>query len=84
MAVSMRGFQRVAVAALAVTMILTLSGCVYYENKPWGALTEEEKQTARETFQETREELEETVPSDTLPGKFADFILNGVQQGLEE
>mgnify|MGYP001070276550 CR=1 FL=1 len=53
---------------------ITMSGCVYANNKNWDDMTPEEQEEVRQNFEEERKELEEDFPSDSVEGKFTSYI----------
>ena len=59
---------------------ITMSGCVYVNNKNWDDMTPEERQN----FEEERKELEEDFSSDSVEGKFTSYILDKVEEGIED
>lgn len=63
---------------------INLSGCTYANNKNWDDLTAEEKEELQQEFESMRVELEEDFPSDSLDGKFTSYILDKVEEGIED
>ena len=72
--------------ALAISgmIAINLSGCVYANNKNWDDLTVEEKEELQQEFESMKVELEEDFPSDSTEGKFASYILDKVEEGIED
>ncbi len=65
-------------------IVITMSGCVYANNKNWDDMTPEEQEEVRQNFEEERKELEEDFPSDSVEGKFTSYILDKVEEGIED
>ena len=63
---------------------ITMSGCVYVNNKNWDDMTPEEQEEVRQNFEEERKELEEDFSSDSVEGKFTSYILDKVEEGIED
>ncbi len=63
---------------------ITMSGCVYVNNKNWDDMTPEEQGEVRQNFEEERKELEEDFSSDSVEGKFTSYILDKVEEGIED
>ncbi len=63
---------------------ITMSGCVYVNNKNWDDMTPEEQEEIRQNFEEERKELEEDFPSDSVEGKFTSYVLDKVEEGIED
>ena len=59
---------------------ITMSGCVYANNKNWDDMTPAEQEEVRQNFEEERKELEEEFSDDS----FAQYILDKVEQAIEE
>lgn len=59
---------------------MTMSGCVYVNNRKWDDMTPAEQEEVRRTFEEERKELEEDFSDD----RFSQFILDKVEQAIEE
>ena len=47
-------------------------------------MTPEEQEEVRQNFEEERKELEEDFPSDSVEGKFTSYILDKVEEGIED
>ena len=75
--------QFLALAILGMIAI-NLSGCTYANNKNWDDLTAEEKEELQQEFESMKVELEEDFPSDSVEGKFTSFILDKVEEGMED
>jgi len=77
--------QKLFLVILLIGMIaMTMSGCAYVNNKNWDDLTSEEQEEVQQNFEEERKELEEDFPSDSAEGKFASFILDKVEEAIED
>ena len=63
---------------------MTMSGCVYVNNRDWDDMTPEEQEEVRQNFEEERRELEEDFPSDRAAGRFTSYILDKVEEGIED
>ena len=61
---------------------ITMSGCVYVNNKNWDYMTPEEQEEVRQNFEEERKELEEDFSSDSVEGKFTSYILDKIEYCL--
>ena len=60
-------------------IVMTMNGCAY-NNKNWDDMTPEEQEEVRQNFEEEQEELEEEFSDDS----FAQYILDKVEQAIEE
>lgn len=77
--------RKIFLAILLVGMIaMTMSGCAYVNNKNWDDMTPEEQEEVRRAFEEEQKELEEDFPSDSAEGRFTSFILDKVEEGIED
>ena len=61
-------------------IVMTMNGCTYVNNKNWDDMTPAEQEEVRQNFEEEREELEEEFSDNS----FAQYILNKVEQAIEE
>lgn len=61
-------------------IVMTMNGCAYVNNKNWDDMTPAEQEEVRQNFEEEREELEEEFSDDS----FALYILDKVEQAIEE
>ncbi len=59
---------------------MTMNGCAYVNNKNWDDMTTAEQEEVRQNFEEEREELEEEFSDDS----FVQYILDKVEQAIEE
>ena len=50
----------------------------------WEDMTPAEQEEVRQNFEEERKELEEDFPSDSVEGKFTSYILDKVEEGIED
>lgn len=64
-------------------MIVTMSGCTYVNNKSWNDMTPEEQEEVRQAFDEAKSDLEANDLGNSLEDDFARYILNKVEQALE-
>lgn len=77
--------SRLFVMILLFSMIaVTTSGCVYANNKNWDDMTPDEQEEVRQNFEEERKELEEDFSRDSAEGKFTLYILDKVEEGIED
>lgn len=77
--------QKLFLAVLWIGMTaMAMSGCTYVNNKDWDDMAPEEQEEVRQAFEEERKELEEDFPSDSAEGKFTSFILDKVEEGIED
>lgn len=65
-------------------MAVTMSGCSYVNNRNWDDMTKEEQEEVRQNFEEERKELEEDFPGDSADGKFISYILDKVEESMED
>ena len=63
---------------------MTMSGCVYVNNRDWDDMIPEEQEEVRQNFEEERRELEEDFPSDRAAGRYASYILDKVEEGIDD
>lgn len=61
-------------------IVMTMNGCTYVNNKNWDDMTPAEQEEVRQNFEEEREELEEEFSDDG----FVQYILDKVEQAIEE
>lgn len=61
-------------------IVMTMNGCAYVNNKNWDDMTTAEQEEVRQNFEEEREELEEEFSDDS----FVQYILDKVEQAIEE
>lgn len=61
-------------------IVMTMNGCAYVNNKNWDDMTPAEQEEVRQNFEEEREELEKEFSDDS----FALYILDKVEQAIEE
>lgn len=61
-------------------IVMTMNGCAYVNNKNWDDMAPAEQEEVRQNFEEEREELEEEFSDDS----FAQYILDKVEQAIEE
>lgn len=60
---------------------ITMSGCVYVNNKDWDDMTPEEQEEVRQVFEEERKELEED--ENMSDNGFAQYILDKVEEAVD-
>ena len=75
--------KKVFAAVVLGIVSVTMSGCVYADNKSWGDMTYEEKQAVKQEFAEIKEELEEEFSSDSIEDGLASYILDAVSAVIE-
>lgn len=69
---------------LALGMIaITMSGCVYANNKSWHDMTPEEQEEVRQEFADEKSDLEASFSDNSVEDKFSRYILDKVEQALE-
>lgn len=78
--------KKLLLAVLALSMIaMTMSGCVYANNKSWDDMTAEEQEAVRqEFFEDMEEELEASSSDNRFEEQFLRFIFDNVQQTMED
>ena len=78
--------KKLLLAVLALSMIaMTMSGCVYANNKSWDDMTAEEQEAVRqEFFEDMEEELEASSSDNRFEEQFLRFIFDNVQQAMED
>lgn len=63
---------------------MTMSGCVYANNKSWHDMTPEERQEVRQEFEnDKKHDLEADFPGNRLEEQFSQYILDRVEQALQ-
>lgn len=68
---------------LALSIIaITMSGCVYANNKSWNDMTPEEQEEVRQAFDDVKNDLEAGF-SDIPEENFSRYILDKVEQAIE-
>ena len=76
--------KKISIIAIMLSMMsVTLSGCVYANNKNWSDMTAQEKQEVKEQYQEVKEELEQEFAGDDFEDKLGTFFLNVVGEELD-
>lgn len=70
---------------LAVVMItMTMSGCVYANNKDWDEMTPKEQEEVRQSFfDDVKSDLESDSSCSYLEERFLKFIFDKIGQGME-
>lgn len=61
---------------------ITMSGCVYANNKSWNDMTPEEQEEVRQAFDDVKDDLEASF-SDIPEDDFSRYILDKVEQAIE-
>lgn len=79
MGILKKEIKKVFVAVVLVIVSVTMSGCVYADNKSWGDMTYDEKQE----YAEIKEELEEEFSGDSIEDGLASYILDAVGAVIE-
>lgn len=75
--------KKFSVTAIMLSMMsVTLSGCVYANNKNWSDMTAHERQEVKEQYQEEKEKLEQEFVSDDFEDKLGRFFLDVVGDEL--
>lgn len=63
---------------------MTMSGCVYANNKSWHDMTAEERQEVRQEFEnDKKHDLEADFSGNRLEEQFSQYILDRVEQALQ-
>ena len=75
--------KKVFAAFVLVIVSVTVSGCVYADNKSWGDMTYEEKREVKQEYAEIKEELEEEFSGDSIEDGLASYILDAVSAVIE-
>lgn len=75
--------KKVFAAVVLVIISVTMSGCVYADNKSWGDMTYEEKQEVKQEYAEIKEELEEEFSGDSIEDGLASYILDAAGAVIE-
>lgn len=75
--------KKVFAAVVLVIVSVTMSGCVYADNKSWGDMTYEEKQEVKQEYAEIKEELEEEFSGDSIEDGLATYILDAAGAVIE-
>lgn len=78
----MRLFKKISVAALAIGIVSSMSGCVYAHNQSWDDMSYDEQQEIKQTFSEIKEDLEYEFSDDTIESAFVLRILGAVEEGI--
>lgn len=78
----MKSTRKIFIMILALCM-LTMTGCVYSNNKSWEDLTPEEQEEVRQNFNDIKQELEDAFSGNQPQDKFTGYILDKVEQGME-
>ncbi len=63
---------------------MTMNGCTYVNNKNWDDMTPAEQEEVRQNFEEERKELEGESSDDSFSQHFSQYILDKVEQAIEE
>lgn len=83
MGILKKEIKKVFVAVILVIVSVTMSGCVYADNKSWGDMTYDEKQEVKQEYAEIKEELEEEFSGDSIEDGLASYILDAVGAVIE-
>lgn len=83
MGILKKAIKKVFVAVILVTVSVTMSGCVYADNKSWGDMTYDEKQEVKQEYAEIKEELEEEFSGDSIEDGLASYILDAAGAVIE-
>ncbi len=75
--------KKVFAVVVLVIVSVTVSGCVYADNKSWGDMTYEEKQEVKQEYAEIKEELEEGFSGDSIEDGLASYILDAAGAVIE-
>lgn len=75
--------KKVFAAVVLVIVSVTMSGCVYADNKSWGDMTYDEKQEVKQEYAEIKEELEEEFSGDSIEDGLASYILDAAGAVIE-
>ncbi len=77
--------KKLCSALLAVVMItITMSGCVYANNKDWDEMTPKEQEEVRQSFfDDVKSDLESDSSRSYLEERFLKFIFDKVGQRME-
>ncbi len=75
--------KKVFAAVVLVIVSVTMSGCVYADNKSWGDMTYEEKREVKQEYAEIKEELEEEFSGDSIEDGLASYILDAAGAVIE-
>lgn len=75
--------KKVFAAVVLGIVSVTMSGCVYADNKNWGDMTYEEKQEVKQEYAEIKEELEEEFSGDSIEDGLASYILDAAGAVIE-
>ena len=75
--------KKVFAAVVLVIVSVTVSGCVYADNKSWGDMTYEEKREVKQEYAERKEELEEEFSGDSIEDGLASYILDAAGAVIE-
>ena len=65
-------------------IVMTMNGCACVNNRDWDDMIPEEQEEVRQNFEEERRELEEDFPSDRAAGRFTSYILDKVEEGIDD
>ena len=75
--------KKVFAVVVLVIVSVTVSGCVYADNKSWGDMTYEEKREVKQEYAEIKEELEEEFSGDSIEDGLASYILDAAGAVIE-
>ena len=75
---------RISKLFLIILLFSMIAITMSVNNKSWDDMTPEEQEEVRQNFEEERKELEEDFPSDSVEGKFTSYILDKVEEGIED
>lgn len=77
--------KKLLAVTLGLGMIaITMSGCVYANNKSWHDMTPEEQEEVRQEFlDDMKKDLEASFSDNSSEDKFSRYILNQVEQAIE-
>lgn len=61
-------------------IVITMSGCVYSNNKGWNDMTPEEQEEVKQAYEDVKNDLEEAFSGDEPEDEFVRDFLNEIEQ----
>lgn len=61
-------------------IVVTMSGCVYSNNKSWNDMTPEEQEEVKQAYEDVKDELEEEFSDDEPEDEFVKYFINKIEQ----
>ena len=75
--------RKLCIVVLSSVAVISLSGCIYANNKSWSDLTPTEQAEVQQAYDSVKSSLEEAFPPDSPDGERIQDILAEIGQEIE-